>query len=196
MRNVIAFVVALGIVIAIFWFTRPDDAPVTATPVVASGSAPPAAQAPKIDTSKVRRLDKATRKQLGEQIAAAREKARAAAATSSTTGSGPPPALPDDELQLEEVSAALQDRLQETVSLLADCYGAHPTVHEATANMTLTSDPELGTVIDTEEITGADGKPLAAALDTCLRDTIDSLALPPLGPTGGKLPTKFSFRFD
>ena len=66
----------------------------------------------------------------------------------------------------------------------------------AVAQMTMTSDPELGTVIDTDAIKDENGQPLDPELDTCLRDTIDSLALPPLGPRAGKLPLQYSFRFS
>jgi hypothetical protein len=61
--------------------------------------------------------------------------------------------------------------------------------------MTLVSDPDLGTVIDTSAMTDADGTPLDHAHDECLRDTIDSLALPPLGQPG-KLQLQYSFKSD
>jgi hypothetical protein len=61
--------------------------------------------------------------------------------------------------------------------------------------MTMLSDPDLGTVIDTTDILGPDGKKLDHTLDDCLRDTIDALALPPLGQPG-KLQIQYSFRFD
>ena len=61
--------------------------------------------------------------------------------------------------------------------------------------MTMTSDRDLGTVIDTADILGPDGKKLGPTLDTCLRDSIDSLALPPLGQPG-KLQIQYSFKFD
>lgn len=200
MRNVIAFVLAIGIVVAIFWLTRDKDTAKPPAPSVASGSASSSVPGAKIDTSRVRRLDKAARKQLGEQIAAARAKARAStpsssSSTPSSTG-GTPPALPDDVMKLEDVAAPLQAQLKETIPILAECYADQQGLREALAQMTLTSDPELGTVIDTEAIKGADGQPLATKLDECLRDVIDSLALPPLGDKGGKLPLQYTFKFD
>jgi hypothetical protein len=194
MRNVIAFLVALGLVGAIFWLTRATDKP--AAPVVtttASGSARTMTTTEptgsKIDTSTVRRLDPATRKQLGEQITAARERARASAAAAGEPFSEVP-------MTLEDVSAPLQDKLKEALPLLAECFSQKQDVRSALAMMTLMTDPELGTVIDTEAITDADGVPLEATLDTCLRDAIDSLALPPLGAKAGKLPLQYTFRFD
>lgn len=193
MRNVIAFVVALGIVAAIFWLTRDRDAP--RTPAVTSGSATTGMPAPKPETpATVRRLDKPARAALRAQIAAARERARAAASAAAPAGSAP--ALPDDTLTLEDVPPTLQDTFKQTIPILAECYADEPARHEAVARMTLTTDPELGTVIDTSEITDADGKPLAAKLDACLRDSIESLALPPINARPGKLPIQYSFRFD
>ena len=50
-------------------------------------------------------------------------------------------------------------------------------------------------MIDNAVVTDADGKPLEHALDECLRDAIDSLALPALVKPG-KLPIQYTFRFD
>ena len=61
--------------------------------------------------------------------------------------------------------------------------------------MILTSDPEVGTVIDTQAIHDRAGQALPPALDDCLRTTMESLALPPLA-AGGKLPLEYSFVFD
>ncbi|MDQ3339651.1 MAG: hypothetical protein M4D80_31175 [Myxococcota bacterium] len=197
MRNVIAFLVALGLVGAIFWLTRSTDKPAARAVTTASGSAraattvgsPAANPEAKIDTSKVRRLDPETRKRLGEQIAAARERARASATAAGETFS-------DEPMTLEDVSAPLQEKLKESLPLLAACFSQKQDLRAAMAMMTLTTDPELGTVLDTQAITDADGAPLEAKLDTCLRDAIDSLALPPLGAKAGKLPLQYTFRAD
>lgn len=199
MRNVIAFLIALGLVAAIFWWTRSSEKAAPPATQTASGSSPAAAEkasaAPtvttndKVDTTKVRKLDRAARKQLGEQIIAAREHARA-----SASAAGAPPAL--ETLTLEDVGAPLQDKLREALPLLAECFEQRAQKVDALAMMTLMTDPELGTVIDTDAIKDAAGDPLAPELDACLRDAIDSLALPPLGPKGGTLPLQYTFVFD
>jgi hypothetical protein len=192
-RNLLAFVAALGIVVAIFWLTRSkDDKPARPTPTVASGSAPP----PEVDITKVRRLDKAARAQLRAQIAEAREKAAEAAAktsSESSSSSSPPPALPDDTMTL---SPSLQETLKPTIPIVAECYAGQPGLHEAVAQLVLTTDPELGTVIDTSEIKDENGEPLPPQVDTCMRDTIDSLALPPLSDKRGKVLLRYSFELD
>jgi hypothetical protein len=145
----------------------------------------------------VRRLSAEDRRRLGEQIAAARRAAREAAAKAAA-GRGAPPPSDDVTVPLEQAGKPLQDALQESIGILAECYRQQPggeSVRNATALMTMTSDPELGTVIDTGAIRDADGRPLDAKLDQCMRDTIDSLALPPLG-TGGKLELQYTFKLD
>ncbi len=145
----------------------------------------------------VRRLTPEDRRRLGEQIAAARRRAREAAADARAVPAAAP--LPEDVVvPLEAAGKPLRDALDESVSLLAECYPRQPggaAIRNATALMTMTSDPELGTVIDTGAIQDADGRPLDPKLDECMRDTIDSLALPPLGE-GGKLELQYTFRFD
>ena len=77
--------------------------------------------------------------------------------------------------------------------LVAECYEKHGKSTQAMAKMTMISDPDLGTVIDTEAIIDRDGKAVEAKLDECMRDTIDSLGLPPLGKPG-KLKVQYTFQ--
>lgn len=114
-----------------------------------------------------------------------------------SAGSAGPAGSPDDDIiPVEDVGKPLQEAMKAAIPLLAACYdklGDAP--REAAAQMRMTSDPELGTVIDTSGISDAAGQPLPAGLDDCLRDTIESLALPPLGKRG-KVDVKYTFRFD
>jgi hypothetical protein len=156
------------------------------------GSAAVSARPGEAPQSQVRRLTSDDRRRLGEQIAAARQRARAAE-PSTATGSAD-----DDFIPVEQVGKPLKDGLTAAIHLLADCYPQQPggdAMRDATALMTMTSDPELGTVIDTDEIKDAAGNPVAPKLDECLRDTIDSLALPPLGKRG-KVHVQYTFKFD
>ena len=150
-------------------------------------------RASEASTPRVRKLSPEARTELGRKIAAAREQARARATTTATTTT-PPRA--DDELKLEDVAKPLQQAFFEAIPLLAECYPDRSSGFRAAARMTLTSDPELGTVIDTEIIKDGDDRPVDPALDTCLRDVIDSLALPPLGDVGGRLQLQYTFRAD
>ncbi|HEY5946392.1 MAG TPA: hypothetical protein VIV40_12905 [Kofleriaceae bacterium] len=195
--------VALAVVLLvalIVWRLWPHSAPSSSRAVPAQSQAGRGSAAP----SRVRRLSPDERKQLGAKIQAAiqREVERARAARSgrgaapSPTGAAGTTGTPDDipNIALEQVAKPMQEALQAAIPLLADCFTKHDG-NTAAALMTMTSDPELGTVIDTDAINDADGKPLDPKVDSCLRDTIDSLALPPLGQLG-KLNIQYTFRFD
>ena len=198
-RSLWLVLVAVLVAAGLWWWKR--TAPPSAGPTTPRGSAaapaPVATPAPPpAATAKTRKLSPEERKQLGAQIAAAIHKAREArAAQARAAGS----AVADDDpvIPLEAVGPELKDALTAAIPILAECF-AHAGITDprtAVAQMTMTSDPDLGTVIDTADVLGPDGKKLAPSLDTCLRDTIDSLALPPLGQPG-KLQLQYSFRFD
>jgi hypothetical protein len=206
-KPAIVGVVLVAIALAIVMYIRRDTSETPTGPAKGSGSAAPitttagSATAPPAKPDHVRRLSAADRKQLGEQIAAARAKARAAAAAAaaSSTSGGPKPEL-DDHIQLEQVADGLVTAMKESIPILAECYdqaygadaGAKRT---ALVKMEMTSDPDLGTVIDDTAMTDADGKKLEPKLDECLRNTIESLALPPFD-VGGRLEVQYSFDLD
>ncbi|HLL21148.1 MAG TPA: hypothetical protein VK427_03405, partial [Kofleriaceae bacterium] len=101
----------------------------------------------------VRRLDREARAELARRIDAARAKARETA-----RARGEP--APVETLSLDDVGASLRQHLDATIPLLHACYGAQDAAFEATAVMALSTDPELGTVIDTDDIHDASGAPL------------------------------------
>ncbi|MEO6771800.1 MAG: hypothetical protein ABI467_02110 [Kofleriaceae bacterium] len=173
--------------------------PAMSTPESAPGSelaAVPTPAAPTAPASKVRKLSPEQRKQLGAQIAAAVHQAREARAARARSA-GTPVSDDDPVIPLEAVGPELEHALTAAIPLLAQCYehAGSAASRTAAAQMTMTSDPDLGTVIDTGDIVDATGHALDHTLDDCLRDTIDALALPPLGQPG-KLQLQYSFRFD
>jgi len=146
--------------------------------------------------SRVRKLSADQRRELGDKIRAALARSHAAPTGGGTTAAGSAPVLPKEPtIPLEQVTHQLHDALVDAIPLVAECYKQHGTAKRATAMMTMVSDPELGTVIDTEAITDRDGKPIDPKLDECMRNTIDALALPPLGQPG-KLKVQYTFRAD
>lgn len=207
---IVVVVVVVAIAALVAWWRWPRAAGPARARSPSPGSSAVAAPTPvsaeagraaAADPSRVRRLAPDERRRLGEQIAAARRRAIAratgadAGAAPATDGAGDPA---DVVIALDQVGGPLRAALEDAIPLLADCYqqaGGAAAARDAMARMTMISDPELGTVIDTEQVTGADGTPLPAALDECLRDRIDALALPPLG-AGGRLPLQYTFTFD
>jgi hypothetical protein len=192
-RKVVPVVLVLAALIA--WWKWPREGPAQKS---LDSPAAVAATKPEIAVPKpvTRRLDPEERKQLGAKIKAAIEKARVDRLSVASTAPGPHVA-DDPVIPLESVGAPLKAGLDASIPLLAACYekAGSASVKTAAANMTMVSDPDLGTVIDTATVTDAEGKPLAPELDTCLRDTIDQLELPPLGQVG-KLNVQYTFRFD
>ena len=81
----------------------------------------------------------------------------------------------------------LRGAMHEVLPFLADCYGEargttltadHLSIH---AKFKLTGDRDIGTIIDAEQLVDDDGHVLPAKLDDCLRGTLQTLELPPLG---------------
>lgn len=64
----------------------------------------------------------------------------------------------------------------------------------AIATMTLTGDPDIGTVIDADQVLDENHQPLAKSIDDFLRNTMQTLQLPPL-TEGDSVQIQFSFRF-
>lgn len=123
---------------------------------------------------------KAERQQLADQIASAQTARKAA-------GHAPhPPIL---------TVAAMRDAMP----LITACYTqAIPQLADdetrIAAKLTLTSDPDVGTIIDAHQISDDQGRPLLATLDDCLRDTIQQLALPPIAD-GGTIEVTYPLTF-
>jgi RNA polymerase sigma-70 factor (ECF subfamily) len=81
----------------------------------------------------------------------------------------------------------IRGAMQEVLPFLADCYGnARATTlsadHlEVRAHFTLTGDPDIGTVIDADQLFDGDDQALPTKLDDCIRSTLQTLELPALG---------------
>ena len=97
---------------------------------------------------------------------------------------------------LARASPTLKTALTEAIPFLAECYKTAPiTQRRPAVQMTLTGDPDVGTLIDAGELRDQNGKPLDPELDNCLRTTLGSLELPPL-PSANPVHIQYSFRFD
>ncbi len=113
--------------------------------VSSAGSAakPGPAGSEELSSRRVRRLGAEERKQLGAQIATARQRFRDQAATYA----GDVPSLVDDSIWIEQTSE-VKAALEEARTLLDACYESQPA--GATANvMTTASDPELDDCVRT-----------------------------------------------
>ena len=63
----------------------------------------------------------------------------------------------------------------------------------------IVTDPDIGAYVDAEALTDEAGKPLPEKFDACIRDMLQTFALPPLPPTDDNqflLAFQLSFRDD
>jgi len=142
-------------------------------------------------TQHVRKLASADeRRKLVEAIAAAKAARKAARAPHhSTLGSAESADRgsfgSDHEADMDK--DVIRGAMKEVLPFLADCYGeARATTLSADhleirAQFTLTGDPDIGTVIDANQLFDGDEHPLPTKLDDCIRSTLQTLELPPLG---------------
>ena len=185
-------------------------------PMVADDPPPPPMPKPaapqpiaKIDHAQ-KLATKAERQQLADQIASA-QTARKAAAHAPR-----PPVLPvvatldpapgneSRALQLgpahpDDMKTTIRTAMRDAIPLITDCYQqAMPQLADdetrIAAKLTLTSDPDVGTIIDAHQISDDQGRPLLATFDDCLRDTIQQLALPPIAD-GGTIEVSYPLTF-
>jgi len=194
-----------GIAAAIWYLRRPPATSAASTeppepPRGARASSPPTAQpTPPQRIDHVTRLANAEERQkLADRIAGA-QSARASggrAATSAPT----PPRLPDDAVEDTPISRTqIRDAMHEVIPIIKECYEkAIPTLKDPnvnfTATITLSGDPDIGTVVDADQLVDDQGQTLPAAFDDCLRSTFQTLALPPLAE-GGTVVVHYPFRF-
>lgn len=192
--------VLIAAIIGSVWYLQqstPKTSAATAQPAPVERPTPTAAP-----IGKVTRLGSIEeRKLLAERI----EKARALRSKSSSTGTlataTSAPAAPRLPEQATPISAVeIRTAMREVIPILAECYEVAlpslPDPHvEITAEMTLTGDPDVGTVIDAKQVTDKAGQPLPAKFDDCLRSTFQTLALPPL-TEGDEVDVRYPFVFD
>ncbi|NVB85706.1 MAG: hypothetical protein HOV81_45500 [Kofleriaceae bacterium] len=214
MKRASIYVVALLAFAAAYWyFRRPPskkvaaDAPPPPAKVVAAPE--PGGESPSTPAAgPTRTVDHVTklatpeeRKRLAERIAAA-QTARADAGRAATRAPAPP-ALPAEALESEAApisKTAIRDAMREVIPHLTECYDAAiPDLPgnelQLVAELTLTGDPDIGTIIDAKELADKQGNKLPARFDDCLRTTFQSLALPPLAE-GDTVSVHYPFLFS
>jgi hypothetical protein len=144
------------------------------------------------------RLTPEQHRELVARIAAARARRTAAAAapalpTEGASGGGTPaPELPATMATPQQVLEELQVNLGEVKDYVAECvakYGAN--VKRFKADLTLSGDPDIGSLTDATGLVGPDGAPVPAQLDDCVRSQLQTLALPPI-----KSGDSFSVSYD
>lgn len=204
----VAIVLAVLVVSAVSWFIlrTPDGPTAVAAREAGTGSAAAvgdasAAGAPSTvprPVTKTSRIGKERRAALAEMIRRANEARRSGAASASapTGGTTPVPTV-DAESDATIVRTTMKDAMRELIPFLAECYSADenlPPLVEVVADMTLTGDPDIGTIADANSVVAKDGSALPASFTTCLRDTLVEIEMPPLSE-GGSVKVHYPFTF-
>jgi len=175
----------LALVVVFGWYLRRSHAPHVVPPV----------NGPHDAVAHVRTLATGERREVADRIAAAQ---------ASRHASTPAPHLPpiataftsSDPVGLKQtVRGAMHEVLIHIVTCYESSFASRG--HKAldlVAHLTLTGDPDVGTLIDAPQLFDDKGAPLPAILDDCLRDTLQSLELPPL-EEGDYIVLDYPFKF-
>lgn len=205
-NKIVVAVVGLALVgIALYFVLSKKSPDETARSATASGSAEttgsaanaatPAAKGKVVD--KVGRVSPEERERLAEQIAKAKAN-RPASGASGSTSTTPRPELADNG-DAKLVRTTMKEAMKEIIPYLAECFDKAgdkvPAEIKVVADMTLTGDPDIGTIIDTNGVTDGDGKPLEPGFDLCLKDALVTIQMPPLSE-GGEVKVTYPFLFS
>ncbi|MBV8760810.1 MAG: sigma-70 family RNA polymerase sigma factor [Deltaproteobacteria bacterium] len=196
-KILVAAIVAVAFAGAI-WHWVPRTAAVARPGAASSSTAAPSTVAPAaVPTASpapppqhVRKLASTDeRRELAAQIAAAQAARKAGhAPVRPSPGAGEPTgggAGSDHEGDMDK--EVIRSAMHEVLPFLADCYGAaraKATIGdhlEIRAHFTLTGDPDVGTLIDAKQLFDEKQRALPSTLDDCIRGTLQTLELPPLG---------------
>ena len=203
--NKILMLVGIAIAVVAVWLLLDRDSPAssaaleTGSATAGSSTARPTRAHP-APVAKVGRVAPEERRRLADQIAKAKANRAAAGGgtTASSSAAGPRPELVA-ESDTTLVRTTMREAMREIIPYLADCYDKAgdkvPARVKVVANMTLTGDPDIGTIIDTHGLADGDGSALEPSFDLCLKDAFVTLQMPPLSE-GGEVTVTYPFVFS
>ena len=199
-------VAAVAAALLVWYLRRGDDDHAAAAPPVAKAVGSAEAQSPAEKprpNDRVKKLSPAERATVAKQIQDARAGRAATAAPAGPSLPTPAPSLPKqapalDPEDIESFKTTFKGAMKQVVPYLADCYDKHsarlPSEITVRAQLTLTGDPDVGTLIDNNGLSRPDGAPLDEQFQTCLSDALAGLELPPLAE-GEEVKVTYPFLF-
>ncbi|HEY4180851.1 MAG TPA: hypothetical protein VGM90_28595 [Kofleriaceae bacterium] len=188
----------------LYWFVlraAPVPTPAAIGSAAASGSTSDPRAAKPTAVAKVRRITKDERTELAKQI----ETARAVREKKMNDAEGRDHFNKDRDLARQEahssetiVKTTMRDAMKEVIPMLADCYdkgGSNlPATLDVVAELTLTGDPDIGTIVDADSLKNKDGTPVNEAFGACVQDTLVTLEMPPISE-GDVVKVTYPFAF-
>jgi hypothetical protein len=202
-----AVVVVIASAAAWYLRWRPSHAPVApaaASSATTGPSSTPRAAA-KTESPPARRPAHATpispeaRRQIADRIAAARVARPASPASAAASMPRPPPDQARSDDDTDAIKTPARAAIRETIPLVRACLEkAHVSmaarVH-VQGKLVLTGDPDVGTLIDADQLTDEHGQPLSTELDSCIRGELQGIELPPLRE-GNKMRLTYMYEFS
>jgi hypothetical protein len=190
-------VVVLAVIAVVLWYrhgpnTASSKGPTDKASVTASASMPsPSHGAASKPPQHATPITADQRREIADRIASAHAVHRVEA----------PPTLPKPTLDPNDVDTfktTIRGAMKEVIPMLADCYdkAGSAVAPEITvrANLVLTGDPDVGTLIDAKELTDPNGGTFDKGFDDCIRSTLQSVELPPLAE-GDEVHVTYPFVF-
>ncbi len=203
-RLLILAVVALAIALGLVWYAQSDRiAALPSTPIDRTRALDIPVAEPK---SRVRRLTRPQREELANKIASAtalRAAAKSGSALPTPPVHEPVAAHESPDPAVRKFNDRALEELGGTQTYLAECYDQHraglPGKLTVYTRVRIVTDPDIGAYVDAEALTDNAGNPLPDKFDACIRDMLQTFALPPLPPTEDHqflLAFELSFRDD
>lgn len=196
----IGVIAALAVAGVAFWYLQRSPAPSAAASDAVPGTSPSTYGTGSQPATAGKAVDKVTKLATADERRRLADRIAHAQATRGATSARPVPRLPDAPADEPAVNkTAIRSAMREMIPHLTECYeAARPTLpspdFKMTAELTLTGDPDIGTIIDAKALADHAGAPLPAKLDDCLRSTFQLMALPPLAE-GDKVEVRYPFEF-
>jgi hypothetical protein len=173
----------LAVVVALGWYLRRSHPPSQVN-------------APHDAVAHVRTLATGERREVADRIASA----QASRHVPTPAPRLPPIAIAFTSSDPDGMKRTVRGAMREVLIQLSTCYESSfasrgPKALDIVAHLTLSGDPDIGTLIDAPQLFDDKGAPLPSKLDDCLRDTLQSLELPPL-EEGDYIVLDYPFKFN
>lgn len=180
-RTIVVVVLVAGGLIAYRTRSKPTHLPVGEI----AGDSSIRDSTPSAAPSRTHSVDHVTKLATAEERRAIADRIASAQTARGSTHAPAAPHLPAEAEINDSLKVSIRSAMHEALPFLAQCYqDALPTLATPDltlhAKLTLTGDPDVGTLIDAHELVDQAGAPLPAKLDDCLRSAMQSLELPPL----------------